>query len=99
MISPQTGDWVFPCEFAEESLVKDVDFTLEKTNVVYNFVLQACDGKGNSYLDLVDSATSLSDHSMVINGVPVVTFGHGLETNHVVKHAYWGNMRAMLRDL
>jgi len=55
--------------------------------------------RSRSYTELLRSTDTLKDHTMIINGVPAVTFGHGLDTNAVVRHEYWGNMRAILRDI
>ena len=37
-------------------------------------------------------------HVPLVNGVPCVSLGHGLESDEVVRHAYWGT-DAVLRDL
>lgn len=102
------GEWVFPAEYAQ-TLPADATSKVP-TQVVYNFVLESaadCVGvralessdRKRSYTELLSSTDALKDHTMVVNGVPAVTFGHGLDTNSVVKHEYWANMRKILRDL
>lgn len=102
MLAPTSSgksEWVFPAEYAQ-TLSADAT-TKVRTDVVYNFVLESVDGESNtrSYADLLRSTDALKDHTMLINNVPAVTFGHGLDTNAVVRHDYWANMRAILRDL
>jgi hypothetical protein len=96
------AEWVFPAEYAAELGEKFA--TKVDTPVVYNFLLESSAEVDTSsatsvYSKLLERTAALKDHTMVINGVPCVTFGHGLETNKVVKHEFWGNMRAILRDM
>jgi len=100
------GEWVFPSEYAEKiklSSPEKVDRV--PTNVVYNFMLESAtvsSSKPHAEMDateLLQRTSLLRDHTMLINDTAAVTFGHGLEDNAVVKHSYWGNMQAMLRDI
>jgi len=93
-------EWVFPAEQYEKS---EGGIAVEAAAVVYNFVLSTLDGaftaEEESENELLLDALKNTDHTLKVNGVPVVTFGHGLETNQVVQHCYWGNMSSILRDL
>jgi hypothetical protein len=99
-------EWVFPAEHAA-TLPEDATEAVV-TPVVYNFLLEANQvgdnqqpvvEKEETFESLVARTGALADHTMLVNGVPAVTFGHGLETNAVVRHEYWGNMRKILRDV
>jgi len=94
------GEWQFPADLVQKAMADpSIAHTVGKvsTEIVYNFILESVHSSPNA--DLLTRATSLTDHTVIVNNVPAVCFGHGLETNAVVKHNYWGNMQAILRDV
>lgn len=106
MLDVRSSQWVFPAELSSElNAQKPNSAHKVETPVVYNFLLESAAAAASNRTDLesvarsTDELTQAGRHSVVVNGVPCVTFGHGLTVNSVVRHEYFGNMRKILRDV
>ena len=87
------GEWVFPARAPAEAVASaGVAAMYPSAPYVYSVAIEAVEGSSGS------ASASAAPYGLIVDGVPVITLGHGVTGHAVLSHAFYGTP-AVLRAL